>query len=67
MPLGKALLEGGGKAASFEEIGDEAGGVVISAEMRPRSDTSMPWLLAQARTAARSVRGLSERPARRRD
>lgn len=38
MPLGKALLEGGGKAASFEEIGDTLGGVVISAEFRQATD-----------------------------
>jgi len=38
MPLGKALTEGGGKAASFEEIGDEVHGEVIAAEMRQAND-----------------------------
>lgn len=38
MPLGKALTESGGKAASFDRLGHTVGGTVINAEMRQARD-----------------------------
>ena len=38
MPLGKALTESGGKAASFEVLGQRIGGKVLGAEMRQAND-----------------------------